>query len=138
MSPAEWRHRMKNDAAYQNMEEDAYDMVASYTHAEELISMKDLHKKQGGKVDMCGAIAGLIAEGKMEGKIEGKIEGEECKLVKQVCKKLKKNKSVETIAEELEEEQEIIQSICEAAKEYAPEFDCEKVYQTWKEIYKLL
>lgn len=130
MSPAEWRYRMKNDAAYQNMEEDAYDMVASYTHAEELISMKDLHKKQGGKVDMCGAIAGLIAE--------GKIEGEECKLVKQVCKKLKKNKSVATIAEELEEEQEKIQSICEAAKEYAPEFDCEKVYQTWKEKYKLL
>ena len=131
---------MEKEAAYQNMEEDAYDMVAAYTHVEELISMKNFHKKEGGKVDMCGAIAGLIAEGKlegrlegrMEGRMEGKLEGEECKLVKQVCKKLRKNKSVAVIAEELEEEQERIESICEAAKAYEPEFDYDKVYQAWK------
>ena len=97
-------------------------------HTEELVSMKSFHKKKGGKVDMCGAIAGLIAEGKME----GKLEGEERKLIEQVCKKLKKEKSVEIIAEELEEEAEKIQSICEAAVAYAPEFDCEKVYRAWK------
>ena len=77
---------------------------------------------------MCGANAGLIAEGKMEGKLEGK----DWMLVDLVCKKLKKEKSVETIAEELEVEQEKIQSICEAATVCAPEFDCEKVYQAWK------
>ena len=110
------------------MEEDAYDMVAAYTHAEELVGMKSFYKKKGGKVDMCGAIAGLIAEGKMEGKLEGK----DWMLVDLVCKKLKKDKSVETIAEELEVEQEKIQSICEAAKACEPEFDCEKVYQAWK------
>ena len=89
---------------------------------------------------MCGAIAGLIAEGKLEGKLEGrlegrqegKLEGEESKLIEQVCKKLRKNKSAAVIAEELEEEQERIESICEAAKAYAPEFDCDKVYQAWK------
>lgn len=111
------------------MEEDAYDMVAAYTHAEELISMKNLHKKKGGKVDMCGAIAGLIAEGKLEGKLEGK----DWMLVEQVCKKLKKEKSVKTIAEELEEDQEKIQSICEAAKDCAPDYEYDKVYQAWKE-----
>lgn len=109
----------------ENMEEDAYDKVAAYTHAEELISMKNFHKKKGGKVDMCGAIAGLIAEGKREGK--------DWMLVEQICKKLRKEKSVEIIAEELEVEEDKIQSICEAAKVCAPEFDCDKVYQAWKE-----
>ena len=74
---------------------------------------------------MCGAIAGLIAEGKLEGK--------DWMLVEQVCKKLKKEKSVKTIAEELEEDQEKIQSICEAAKDCAPDYEYDKVYQAWKE-----
>lgn len=126
--PEKLKELIEQDKAYQNMEEDAYDMVAAYTHAEELVGMKSFYKKKGGKVDMCGAIAGLIAEGKMEGKLEGK----DWMLVDLVCKKLKKDKSVETIAEELEVEQEKIQSICEAAKACEPEFDCEKVYQAWK------
>lgn len=41
----------------------------------ELIAMKDFHRKKGGKVDMCGAMAGLIEEGKLEGKLEGITEG---------------------------------------------------------------
>ena len=127
--PEKLKELIEQDKVYQNMEEDAYDMVAAYTHAEELVGMKSFFKKKGGKVDMCGAIAGLIAEGRMEGKMEGK----DWMLIEQVCKKLKKDKSVETIAEELEVEQEKIQSICEAAKVCAPEFDCEKVYQAWKE-----
>ena len=40
---------IEQDKVYQNMEEDAYDMVAAYTQAEELISMKKFHKKRGGK-----------------------------------------------------------------------------------------
>ena len=130
--PEKLKELVKKETAYQNMEEDAYDMVAAYMHTEELVSMKSFHKKKGGKVDMCGAIAGLIAEGKMEGKLEGKLEGEEHKLVELVCKKLRKEKSAEVIAEELEEEPEKIQSICEAAVAYAPEFECDKVYQAWK------
>ena len=66
--PEKLKELMEKETAYQNMEEDAYDMVAAYTHVEKLISMKDFHRKKGGKVDMCGAIAGLIAEGKIEGK----------------------------------------------------------------------
>ena len=130
--PEKLKELVKKETAYQNMEEDAYDMVAAYMHTEDLVGMKSFHKKKGGKVDMCGAIAGLIAEGKMEGKLEGKLEGEECKLVELVCKKLRKGKAADVIAEELEEEPEKIQSICEAAVAYAPEFECDKVYQAWK------
>ena len=82
--PEKLKELIEQDKVYQNMEEDAYDMVAAYTHAEELVGMKSFYKKKGGKVDMCGAIAGLIAEGKMEGK--------DWMLVEQVCKKLRKNK----------------------------------------------
>ena len=123
--PEKLKELMEKELGYQNMEEDAYDMVAAYTHVEELISMKNFHKKEGGKVDMCGAIAGLIAEGKLEGKDQ--------MLVEQVCKKLKKEKQVEIIAEELEVETEKIKSICEAAKACAPEYNYEKVYQVWSE-----
>lgn len=65
--PDKLKELVTENSAYQNMEEDAYDMIAAYTHVEELISMKDFHRKKGGKVDMCGAIAGLIEEGKLEG-----------------------------------------------------------------------
>ena len=63
--PDRLKELIKENSAYQNMEEDAYDMIATYTHVEELIDMKDFHRKKGGKVDMCGAIAGLIEEGKI-------------------------------------------------------------------------
>ena len=69
--PEKLKELIEQDKVYQNMEEDAYDMVAAYTHVEKLISMKDFHRKKGGKVDMCGAIAGLIAEGKLAGRLEG-------------------------------------------------------------------
>ena len=69
--PDKLKELVTGNSAYQNMEEDTYDMIAAYTHVEELESMKDFHKKKGGKVDMCGAIAGLIEEGKLEGKLEG-------------------------------------------------------------------
>jgi len=69
--PDKLKELVTGDSAYQNMEEDAYDMIAVYTNVEELISMKEYHRKKGGKVDMCGAIAGLIEEGKIEGRLEG-------------------------------------------------------------------
>ena len=47
--PEKLKELVKKETAYQNMEEDAYDMVAAYTQAEELISMKKFHKKRGGK-----------------------------------------------------------------------------------------
>lgn len=65
--PDKLKKLVTGNSAYQNMEEDAYDMIAAYTHVEELVSMKEFHRKKGGKVDMCGAIAGLIEEGKLEG-----------------------------------------------------------------------
>ena len=62
--PQKLKELVEHDEAYQSMEEDAYDMVAANTDTKGLISMKKYHKK-GKKVNMCGAIAALVAEGKM-------------------------------------------------------------------------
>ena len=58
-----------DDPAYQEMDEEAYDMAIAYANAEELISVKKFQGKEG-KVNMCEGIAGLIEEGREEGKAE--------------------------------------------------------------------
>ncbi len=68
---------------------------------------------------------------KHDGKIEGKIEGKMNILIRQVCKKLAKNKTPEEIAEELEEKPDRIIPICETAEEFAPEYDCQKVFESF-------
>ena len=61
---------VQGDAAYQNMDEDAYDMAVTYTDASELIAVKEFHRK-GRKVNMCKALTELIEDGRAEGREEG-------------------------------------------------------------------
>ena len=61
---------VESDAYYQNMEEDAYDVVALYTNSTELVQAKDYQRKDG-KIDMCRAITELIEDGRAEGRSEG-------------------------------------------------------------------
>ncbi len=56
------------------MEEDTYDMIAQYSKSEELVEVKDYHKKDG-VIDMCEALTKLIENGKSEGRAEGRLEG---------------------------------------------------------------
>lgn len=65
---------VENDAAYQDMDEDAYDMAAAYTNAEELIAVKKYHGK-GGRVNMCEALTALLEDSRQEGRKEGREEG---------------------------------------------------------------
>lgn len=53
---------VQKDAAYQEMEEDAYDMIAACTDSEELLGMKKYRGKDG-KVNMCGGLRGIMEEG---------------------------------------------------------------------------
>ncbi|MBQ9926392.1 MAG: hypothetical protein IJO65_00315 [Lachnospiraceae bacterium] len=116
------RELVQSDPAYQDMDEEAYDMVAAYTRAEELVSVKQNHES-GGKVNMCLAIKEMLADERQEGLEQGR----NVLLVEQVCKKLKKDKSREQIAEELEEDIDVIHRICDAAEEVIPKYDVEKV-----------
>ena len=64
------RQLVQGDAAYQSMDEDAYDMAVAYTDATELIAVKEFHRKDG-KVNMCKALTELIEEGREEGREQG-------------------------------------------------------------------
>lgn len=65
---------VKADIAYQAIDEDAYDMIAAYTDAEELVDVKRNYIKKG-KVDMCKALKEMIEDGKEEGRKAGLKEG---------------------------------------------------------------
>lgn len=67
---------VEGDDYYKNMEEDAFEVAAHYTNAQELIGTEDYYNGEDGKVDMCRAIKELIADGKAEGITQGRREGE--------------------------------------------------------------
>lgn len=65
---------IQNDPAYQELEEETYDVIAEHIKTVELMKVKQ-YKKEGGKVDMCGAIAELIQRGRLEGMNQGIEQG---------------------------------------------------------------
>ena len=69
------RELVQNDPSFQEMEEDAYDLAALYTKAEGLIGCKEDYRK-GDKVDMCGAIEGLMEDARVEGRAAGRAAAE--------------------------------------------------------------
>lgn len=106
---------VKNDSAYQQLEEDAYDMIASFTNSEMLISLKSRHKKEG-KVNMCQALRELMEDNRLIGVEQGIEQGEQQAILRLVCKKVEKNYTLDMIADDLEEEVEVIRPIYEKAK----------------------
>ena len=59
---------------YQEMDEDAFDIVSMYTNSKELVGMKVYEGKEGKK-DVCQAIKDLMADSRLEGREEGMLEG---------------------------------------------------------------
>lgn len=66
-----------------------------------------------------------------QGEAIGKEIGKDTKLIELVCKKMRRGKTVAAISDELEEEVEWIQQICEMASAFAPEYDSDRVVETW-------
>ena len=75
----------KQDPGFQNMEEDAYQMLALYAKAENLIG-KVAEYKKGGKVNMCKALEDMVEEGRQEGRQEGMQKG--IQVLVETCKEL--------------------------------------------------
>ncbi|MCM1123089.1 MAG: hypothetical protein NC416_10935 [Eubacterium sp.] len=63
-----------NDPAYQQLEEDTYDLIAKYTKVDELMNIKQ-YKQKGRKVNMSGAFAEFIQMKQMEWHTEGLEQG---------------------------------------------------------------
>ena len=101
---------VKSDAAYQTIDQEAFQVMSNYTHADQLIKQTEEHE-EGERYNMCKAIDDLIEDGRIEGRMEGRMEGR----VELIEKMLGKGKSAEDIADlcdlELEEVQQVAQGM---------------------------
>lgn len=60
---------------FQEMDEDAFDVITALTGSEELDKVKDSCMEEGGKIDMCRAIKEMLADERLEGVVEGTQKG---------------------------------------------------------------
>lgn len=65
----------ENRDSFEQLSEDAYDVIAVMAHSKELEDVKERYREKGGKINMCEAIRGMIEDGRLEGRREGKLEG---------------------------------------------------------------
>lgn len=56
---------------FEEMSEDAYNVIAQLTDSKELEEVKERCRGKGGKINMCKAIQGMIEDGKREGVEQG-------------------------------------------------------------------
>ena len=61
----------ENQKAFSDMEEEAYDFIASASYTKEMKEIKSNIKTGGGGYDMCKAIADMIQDGRAEGRSTG-------------------------------------------------------------------
>lgn len=57
---------VETDSYYQNMEEDAFDVVVQYANVTELVGVKN-YRREDGRVDMCTAIREMMEDSRQEG-----------------------------------------------------------------------
>lgn len=80
------------DAAYGEMDEDAFDMIAIYANAKELMNVKR-NCRQKGKINMCQALKEMIEDGKKEGLEKGIEKGIEKGMEKGLKKGIKRGQN---------------------------------------------
>lgn len=72
---AERQFAQENEEVFQAIEEDAYDVITALTSSRELEQIKEQYRSEGGRINMCEAIRGMIEDGRIEGIREGRQEG---------------------------------------------------------------
>ena len=71
----EQRFTEERQSHFESMDEDAYDVITAVTGSDELEAVKEKYREEGGKINMCEAIRGMIEDGKREGLLVGRQEG---------------------------------------------------------------
>lgn len=107
---------VNSDSYYQNMDEDAYEVVAKYANIKKEGNVKiNEYKGKDGKVNVCKGIQDLMDYSKAEGREEGRSLGVEQERRNIITNMLKRNKSIEEICDIVECDvayvQKIIQTI---------------------------
>ena len=130
------------DSRYQEMEEDAYDMVAVHTGIEEGMKMK---VSEGKRVNLCKGLRDLLEderqegmmkgrqegrlEGRLEGHQEGRLEGIKEEQIRQVAKKGKRGQTLEQIADALEKTPEELENVYRSVVASAPDYLVDEIYR---------
>lgn len=67
----------ENRDSFEQLSEDAYDVIAVMAHSKELEDVKERYREKGGKINMCEAIRGMIEDGRLEGRREGELKAKQ-------------------------------------------------------------
>ena len=66
----------ENQDSFEQLSEDAYDVIAVMAHSKELEDVKERYREKGG-ITMCEAIRGMIEDGRLEGRREGELKAKQ-------------------------------------------------------------
>lgn len=61
----------ENEEKFRELAEDAFDVIVAVTGSKELGNIKDMYREDGGRINMCEAIRGMINDGIEQGRNEG-------------------------------------------------------------------
>ena len=109
----EWEFAFQNEETFQCLDEDAFDVIISVTGSAELEQIKDMYCEEGGKINMCEAILGMIEAGRGEGRTHG-----EDKIVAIIRKKYIKKKNLQIISDELELDYSYVKEVVDLIHEH--------------------
>ncbi len=60
---------------FENIDEDAYDLIAAMTDTKQLQQVKDKYRSEEGGINMCKGLLDWVEESKKEGRLEGEKQG---------------------------------------------------------------
>lgn len=72
---AEQTFTFENEEKFRVLDEEAYDVITSLTGSRELEQWKENYREEGGTINMCEAIRGMIRQGMEEGIMQGIEQG---------------------------------------------------------------
>ena len=113
-SPDEERKfTFENREKFQELDEDAFDVITTVTNSKELELLKNEYQDKRGKINMCEAILGMIEAGRVEGRTEG-----EAKIVAMIRRKYDRKKNLLSISDELELDYSYVKEVIDLINTY--------------------
>ena len=73
VSPEDLTELVSNEDYYQNVDNDAYEVIAKYANTKGIINLENYKNPEGG-IDMCKGLKDIITDSKAEGRAEGRAE----------------------------------------------------------------
>ena len=121
----------KNKNRYDNLEEEASDMIRAITGIKDLFIPQ---KKKNNRVNLSDSLPKWLEKMVNEGEAKGEAKGGQVTLIKQAAKKKQKGKSVAQTAAELEESEALIARIYKAIEACPAGSSEQKIYEVFSKM----